>query len=85
MTRGAVRQPEDWLDDPHATARGFFHEIEHEGIAVSLKYPGPPYAFTAHPGRLTRAPHLGEHNAEIYGALGYTPGDLTTFREIGAI
>ena len=85
MTWGAVRQPEDWLDDSHATDRGFFQVIEHEGVAGPLKYPGPPYAFTAHPGRLARAPRLGEHNAEVYSALGYTPAELTTFREIGAI
>ncbi|HEY5475162.1 MAG TPA: CaiB/BaiF CoA-transferase family protein [Tepidiformaceae bacterium] len=85
MTWAAVRQPEDWLDDPHAIARGFFHPIEHEGLAEPVYYPGPPYAFTAHPGRLTRAPHLGEHNAEVYGALGYSAADLTAFREAGAI
>ncbi|HYM26806.1 MAG TPA: CoA transferase, partial [Steroidobacteraceae bacterium] len=29
FTWGAVRAPEDWLDDPHARARGFFVEIAH--------------------------------------------------------
>ena len=85
MTWGAVRQPEDWLTDEHAAARGFFQEVEHEGIALPLKYPGPPYMFTVHPGRIERAPHLGEHNSEVYGALGYSPAELTALRENGVV
>jgi crotonobetainyl-CoA:carnitine CoA-transferase CaiB-like acyl-CoA transferase len=85
MTWGAVRHPEDWLADPHAAARGFFQEVTHEGLAEPVRYPGPPYAFTGHPGRIGRAPLLGEHNGEVYGALGYSPSDLGTLREAGVI
>jgi len=82
---GMIRRPEEWLDDPHAAARGFIQEVEQPGFARPLRVPGPPYAFTEHPGRVRPAPRLGEHNAEVYGALGYTPADLTVLRECGAI
>jgi crotonobetainyl-CoA:carnitine CoA-transferase CaiB-like acyl-CoA transferase len=85
MTWGAVRKPEDWLTDEHAGARGFFRAVEHDGLAVPLMYPGPPYSFTGHPGRIARAPHLGEHNEEVYGELGYSRMELTALRENGVI
>jgi crotonobetainyl-CoA:carnitine CoA-transferase CaiB-like acyl-CoA transferase len=85
MPWGAVRRPEDWLDDPHAEARGFFQAVEHEGLDQPLRYPGPPYAFTGHPGVIRRAPHLGEHNATVYGALGYSADEIAGLHGRGAI
>ena len=79
---GAVRSPEAWLGDAHAQGRGFFREVHHPDFAQPLRYPGPPYAFTEHPGDISRAPHLGEHNAEVYGAMGY---GLEELRRDGAI
>lgn len=85
MTWAAIRPPEEWLDDPHTGERGFFHEVTYPPREEPLKYPGPPYAFTEHPGRIGPAPLLGEHNAEVYGSLGYTAPDLTALREAGAV
>jgi crotonobetainyl-CoA:carnitine CoA-transferase CaiB-like acyl-CoA transferase len=85
MPWGMIRRPEEWLDDPHATARGFFHEVEQPGFGRPLRFPGPPFAFSDHSGRVGPAPALGQHNAEVYGALGYSPADLIALRESGAI
>jgi crotonobetainyl-CoA:carnitine CoA-transferase CaiB-like acyl-CoA transferase len=82
---GMIRRPEEWLDDPHAEARGFFQTVHQPGYDQPLQHPGPPYAFTEHPGRLAPAPRLGEHNVEVYGALGRSPDELTVLRESGAI
>jgi formyl-CoA transferase len=41
---------------------------------------------SATPGAIrTRAPHLGEHNADIYGALGLAAGDLAALKKKGTI
>jgi crotonobetainyl-CoA:carnitine CoA-transferase CaiB-like acyl-CoA transferase len=86
LTWGAVRQPEDWLDDPHAQARGFFVEVGHPETGRSVTYPGGPYRFMASPWRISRrAPLLGEDNAEVYGALGVSPADLVALREAGVV
>jgi crotonobetainyl-CoA:carnitine CoA-transferase CaiB-like acyl-CoA transferase len=66
LTWGSVRRPEDWLDDPHAQARGFFVEVEHPQLSRPAKFNGLPFAFERHPGRVTRAPELGEHNGQAW-------------------
>lgn len=76
MTWGAVRAPEDWLDDPHAAARGFFVEIEQPQIGRAVPYPGAPFKSTATQPRVDRrAPLLGEHNAEVLGGRAGRRGD----------
>ena len=45
--------------------------------AGSYDYAGLPFRMSETPPALRRAPLLGEHNAEVYGALGYSPEDLT--------
>lgn len=80
-----IRRPEEWLEDDHAEARGFFQDVDQPGFDRPLRVPGPPYAFTEHPGRVRPAPRLGQHTAEVYGPLGYTAAELSALREIGAI
>ena len=68
---GPVRNPEDNLDDPHWQDRGFFLEAGLPGTDRTVRYPGPPYRFTKSPAAISRpAPLLGEHNAEVFRALG---------------
>jgi crotonobetainyl-CoA:carnitine CoA-transferase CaiB-like acyl-CoA transferase len=81
---GAVRRPEDWLDDPHAAARGFFHEVFEPELGCTLKHAGPPAAFTEHPGEVRRAPRLGEHTAEVLLELGYSEADMSALRATAA-
>ena len=79
------RPAEEWLDDRHAEARAFLQTVRQPGYDHPLRQAGPPDAFTEHPGRLGPAPRLGEHNLDVYGALGLSPEELTILREIGAI
>jgi crotonobetainyl-CoA:carnitine CoA-transferase CaiB-like acyl-CoA transferase len=86
MTWGAVRQPEDWLQDEHAKARGFFVEVEHSELSQTVTYPGAPYKFMESPWAIRRrAPLLGEDNAGVYGELGLSADDLTALREARVI
>jgi crotonobetainyl-CoA:carnitine CoA-transferase CaiB-like acyl-CoA transferase len=84
VTWGAVRAPEEWLEDPHAQARGTFAEVEHPELGRSVTYPGAPYHFMATPWRIRRrAPLLGEDNLEVFGELGLSAADVTAYVEAG--
>jgi benzylsuccinate CoA-transferase BbsE subunit len=83
FTWGAVRAPEQLLDDPHLHDRGFWKEVEHPELGRHFTYPGEAAIFNGSPWRISRrAPLIGEHNAEILcGELGLSRGDLTVLME----
>lgn len=68
--------PAEVFDSPQQRERGFFAEIDHPETD-SYHYAGLPFRMGETPPRLTRAPLLGEHNAEVFGALGYSLEELT--------
>jgi len=65
---GVLNAPEDLFDDEHLKARGFFTDVEHEGVG-KVAYPGPIYRFSSF-GEVARtaAPKLGEHTQGVLGA-----------------
>ncbi len=80
LTWGAVRLPEDNVADAQFRARGGFAEIEHDGIGA-LPYTTAPWIADKAPWHIEhRAPRLGEHNAEVYGALGIDGQTLARLR-----
>ena len=83
FTWGAIRAPEQLLDDPHLSDRGFWKEVWHPEIGRSVTYPGEAAIYAASPWRITRrAPLIGEHNAEILcGELGLSSDELTVLME----
>lgn len=82
---GPVRTVAEVLDDPHLAERGFFFEADHPE-AGRLRYPGPVCRLSETPGRVRRAPLLGEHNEEIYcGRLGLGRDELPALRRAGVI
>jgi crotonobetainyl-CoA:carnitine CoA-transferase CaiB-like acyl-CoA transferase len=81
LAAGIVYAPEEVLADPHFVARGFPVEVEHPELGRAVTYPGAPYRFERTPWRISRrAPRLGEHNDEVYGALGFDPAELERLR-----
>lgn len=64
---GVLNAPEDVFEDEHLQARGFFVEVEHEGVGP-VTYPGPIYRFSSFE-EVPRAaaPKLGEHTAVVLG------------------
>jgi crotonobetainyl-CoA:carnitine CoA-transferase CaiB-like acyl-CoA transferase len=83
FTWGAVRAPEQLLDDPHLHDRSFWKEVEHAELGRRFTYPGEAAIFNGSPWRISRrAPLIGEHNAEILcGELALSNGDLTVLME----
>ena len=82
---GPISTTEDLVNDAHWQGRGFWEEIEHP-VAGRLTYPGRPFNMTESPWKVSRpAPLLGQHNAEVYGELGYSREDLVKLRESGVI
>ena len=68
-------------------ARNFFVPVEHEDLGATIPYPGPFAKLSRTPLSIAgRAPHIGEHNTEMYtGLLGYSRQQLARLRAVGAI
>lgn len=80
-----VNRPEDVADDPHLHSLGFFYGAAHPYLGEA-RYAGSPARMSATPPRFERAaPLLGEHNLEVFGALGYSPDDLAGLKAAAAI
>lgn len=59
-----VYSPEEVLTDPHFIARGFPVDVRHDELDTSYTYLGLPFICNGSPGRITRAPRVGEHDHE---------------------
>jgi formyl-CoA transferase len=82
---GAVLDSREVLADKHLRARGFITDLEHPRRGP-YPMPGNPVRMSESPTEVTRAPLLGEHNAEIYGKhLGLDNAELDTLRREGVI
>jgi crotonobetainyl-CoA:carnitine CoA-transferase CaiB-like acyl-CoA transferase len=67
---GAVYTPEEALTNEHFVARGFPVTVHHDDLGRDVTYPGAAFPMPASPMRApTRAPHVGEHTAEILAEL----------------
>ncbi len=68
--------PGEVFDSPQQRERDFFVQVAHPESG-SYDYAGLPFRMSGTPPNLRRAPLLGEHNAEVYQGLGYSPEELT--------
>jgi crotonobetainyl-CoA:carnitine CoA-transferase CaiB-like acyl-CoA transferase len=84
LTIGPVFSVAQAAQHPHLRSRNAFVEIDHP-IAGRFEYPRSLVQMTATPPTPSRAPMLGEHNAEILGRLGYSLVEQQGMRAVGAI
>jgi crotonobetainyl-CoA:carnitine CoA-transferase CaiB-like acyl-CoA transferase len=84
---GAVRSPDEVMDDPHLDDRGFWTQVEHPEVGKTFRYPGPAGIFNGSPWKISRrAPLIGEHNEEILcGELGLSKAELAVLAEGGIV
>jgi crotonobetainyl-CoA:carnitine CoA-transferase CaiB-like acyl-CoA transferase len=76
VPNGVVNDLAGLLADPYLRDTGFFRHVEHpsEGATVTTAI---PVSFSQTPGELRLPPpRLGEHNAEILAALGYSDAEI---------
>jgi crotonobetainyl-CoA:carnitine CoA-transferase CaiB-like acyl-CoA transferase len=70
--------------DPDVVANKYIIEVDHPKYG-KVKEVGFPWKFSKTPPSAGIAPGLGEHNEEVYGALGYSKADLAALKKEGAI
>ncbi|OGO19106.1 MAG: hypothetical protein A2144_00520 [Chloroflexi bacterium RBG_16_50_9] len=77
----------DMFNDVQLKARGFWVEVEHPELGVTITYPGAFGVCSETPQKISRrAPLIGEHNQEIYaGELGISKENLAVLKEAGVI
>ncbi len=83
---GPVNTMRDVVEDAHLRDRHYFVSVERDDTGP-LTYPGAPYRFSQSPWAVRRpAPHLGEHNEEIYGGrLGVSRAERLFLWQTGII
>jgi formyl-CoA transferase len=80
-----VNNMSDVFADPHVQARDMLVEVEHPKLGT-LRLPGIVPKLSATPGEVrTTGPSMGDHNAEVYGELGFSAADLDRLTTEGVI
>ena len=75
----------DIAEEPHVQARGTLMTIDDPEIGP-VSMPAPVARLSETPATIQRpAPLLGEHNAEVFGALGLSPAEIDRLRTDGII
>ncbi len=65
-----VFSPREIVEASHLQARDYWIWVRHEELGQSFLYPGAPWKLHATPwAQRGRAPHIGEHNEDVYGGL----------------
>jgi len=69
VAAGLVENSEDLIEhDPQMRHRGFFVYLEHPELGM-VGHEGVTFKLSETPGKLSRAPLLGEHNDYVYGEI----------------
>jgi crotonobetainyl-CoA:carnitine CoA-transferase CaiB-like acyl-CoA transferase len=76
----AVQSPSEVASDAHFRGRGAVIETEHP-VAGMVSQPGPPFRIEGGWSHRRPAPRLGEHNREVFGDLGLTVAELSTYQD----
>ena len=81
---GAVMDTGDLLAEPTFESRGIIQTQHHPN--GELRMPTFPVRFDGKPPKITRAPLLGEHTAEVFGSwLGIGERDIGGLKDEGVI
>ncbi len=76
----------DVLDDPNLAARGYWTYLDHPELKAAIPYPRQFVRSSENDtDTRMRAPLVGEHNAEVYGGMGFSARDMAALKEAGVI
>src|SRR5260370_40796099 len=85
VTFGAVRGPEEVINDPQLRPNGIVVPLEVDGGKLSSTISSPIQVHGVAKVSAKRAPELGEHNDEILQQLGFDANEIDGFRANGTI
>jgi crotonobetainyl-CoA:carnitine CoA-transferase CaiB-like acyl-CoA transferase len=82
-TMGPVLNMSEVLKHEQPEARGFWDEIEHPELGRKVLYPGHLFLSSETENQnLGRAPHVGEHNEQVYGQeMGLSAQEIASLKE----
>jgi crotonobetainyl-CoA:carnitine CoA-transferase CaiB-like acyl-CoA transferase len=85
VTFGAVRGPQEVINDPQLRANDIIVPLEGAGgkLTSTISSPMQVHGVTKVPAR--RAPGIGEHNDEVLKQLGFSAAEIDGLRASGAI
>ena len=84
VTFGAVRGPQEVIEDPQVQANDIVVPLEGAGAVTStISSPFQIHGVAKTPAR--RAPELGEHNTQILEELGFNASAIDSLHAIGAV
>ena len=65
-----VFSPREVVESKQLAGRDYWVWVRHEDLGESFLYPGAPWKLSLTPWQQRgRAPHIGEHNEQVYGEL----------------
>jgi crotonobetainyl-CoA:carnitine CoA-transferase CaiB-like acyl-CoA transferase len=85
VTFGAVRGPQEVINDPQLRANGIIVPLEGAGGKLTTTISSPIQIHTVDKISAKRAPDIGEHNEEVLGQLGFTADDIDRLQASGAV
>src|SRR6266446_954333 len=85
VTFGAVRGPQEVIDDPQLRSNDIIVPLEGAGgkLTSTISSPIQVHGVTKVPAK--RAPSLGEHNGEVLEQLGFNAAEIDTLQASGAV
>jgi len=85
VTFGAVRAPQEVIEDPQLRANDIVVPLEGAGGKLTSTISSPIQVHGVVKTPATRAPDIGEHNAEILQELGFNAVEIDGLRANGAV
>jgi formyl-CoA transferase len=85
VTFGAVREPQDVINDPQLHANDIVVPLEGAGGKLTSTISSPIQVHGVAKVSARRAPEIGEHNEEVLGQLGFNTTEIDGLRASGAI
>lgn len=82
---GPVLSLEDAIHHPQVEGMGLMHDVDLPGVSHATKGVRMPLDFSDYEPPRERPPQIGEHSESVLGEAGYSPAEVESLRQSGAI